>query len=263
MSSPHWKEGRKERRKWGAFEGISLVIFREGIYEQRSRWEYWCCVRGQTHAHTLGGYDELPLSVSSWHHTHAEHPLTHSSLSGHAVCVRKMNVCVLMDWMLGQLLHHSCRRMCVCSHKHIDVQLLVRCPCVVDYAQAKVQLLFHSNAHKSVDCSWGERFSGYLSSSLDVPNMALNPFYYLWGEIRQSFFQEPWQGCVLLLLYVCRRAVVCFNGWIQKLDSRYTLILSWQALCLLVLLAVCCSCSVVSQECWELFCVSQVHSQGN
>lgn len=39
---------------------------------------------------------------------------------------------------------------CVCAHKRIDVRLLVQCPCVVEYAQAKVQLLFRSNAHKSV-----------------------------------------------------------------------------------------------------------------
>lgn len=100
--------------------------------------------------HTLTGYDGLPFSVSSWHHTHAERPLTHGSLSGRAVCVWKMNVCVLMDWVLGQPLHHSYRHTLFSrahTHTHLethtDTQLAVRCLHMGERAVAKIHPLFY------------------------------------------------------------------------------------------------------------------------
>lgn len=116
----------------------------------------------------------------------------------------------------------------------------------------------HSQIMWSSDCSWRECFSGYLSSSLDVPNVALNPFHYLWGEISQSFSRIPGQT----VFWCCMCVSMCICVSMQILDVRHTLILSWQPLCLVVPPGCVCVSAWWSPSSCDYY-VSQVHSQGN
>ncbi|MEQ2193370.1 hypothetical protein XENOCAPTIV_018841 [Xenoophorus captivus] len=112
----------------------------------------------------------------------------------------------------------------------------------------------------SGDFSQRECFSGYLSSSLDVPNVALNPFCYLWGKISQGFFRSLCQAvCVVVVAVLCVCVLVdaseslMLNTHLSCLDSAFAWWSYWLCVC------VCCCLVVFSQQCFGLLCVCQVH----